>query len=408
MRPCDILHITPHLGGGVGASLLAILSSRSFCRGGFQHKVISLEENKTRKYCDAVIAAGIDVIEHPGFDRINEEIANSSIIQLEWWNHPLWFELLSRLDDIESRVILRPHINGLGFPVIPTGLCRCSDAIALTGRVVPKYMADAGFSEQIEWIPSVVELEKYAMIRTETRQRFVGGYCGTFDYGKMHPDYLSFLNRTIDLFDEFWFVGDWRSNPDFDQAVKKSRKFGSVIRCVDFVEDIHSIYEKLDCMLYLLNPYHYGTTENVLLESMSAGVVPIVMDNPIESSIVSHEKTGMVVQNEEELSAAIGRLRDDGPYRLEISRCASQHVRDQFKLQASGDAFNRLYSRLLTRPKTLRRFAGLFGREPHLWYEASLPDGGEATCRDNPMAKYIFLSPTKGSITHFQHYFGKF
>lgn len=408
MQQSDVLHITPHLGGGVGSSMLASLSLQAKEQDCFRHKVISLEKNKTRKFFDGITDSGIAIIENPDVNQIEKEIQQSEILQLEWWNHPQWFPLFSCLPEINTRIVLRPHINGLNYPIIPDVLSSLADAVALTGRVVPESMAERKLHIPIEWIPSVVDLSHYAIHRTGSGKKFVGGYCGTYDYGKLHPDYLSFLNKSIHLFDEFWFVGDWKDNTKFSRTIKRHPQFGAKIRCVEFAENILPIYEKLDCLLYLLNPYHYGTTENVLLEAMAAGVVPIVLNNPIESAIVKDGRNGLVICNEDDLARGVGQLRSNRPRLLALGRHASQDVQEQFKLDISVHAMNTLYEYLKKEPKSVKGFATLFGPDPKSWYEASLPKDTDAISNRDPYANYIHQSPTKGSQSHFQHYFGRF
>jgi glycosyltransferase involved in cell wall biosynthesis len=58
----------------------------------------------------------------------------------------------------------------------------------------------------------------------------------------------------------------------------------------------------------LLNPYHYGTAENILLEAISAGVVPIVLNNPAEMALVEDRKNGFIVSGVKDFSDLISKL----------------------------------------------------------------------------------------------------
>ncbi len=55
--------------------------------------------------------------------------------------------------------------------------------------------------------------------------------------------------------------------------------------------DPRAVLEMSGIFLYLLDPHHYGTAENALVEAMSLGVVPIVLANPCEQAIVTHGVT---------------------------------------------------------------------------------------------------------------------
>ena len=54
-----------------------------------------------------------------------------------------------------------------------------------------------------------------------------------------------------------------------------------------YTTDVASELRAINVMAYLLNPQHYGTAENALLEAMTMGIVPVVLDNPAERKLSS-------------------------------------------------------------------------------------------------------------------------
>lgn len=401
----NVLHITPHLGGGVGSSIHSFLCKQVARNGNYKHTVVSLEKSLTRSFCEGIRSKDIEVFESSAHPCIVDEFRRADIVQIEWWNHPLLFELFSQLPDLHSRILLRPHVNGHTFPAIPRPLVNMVDAVAMTGRAIPEYLAGAALTIPIQWIPSVADLSRFAIRRTHSKPGLTGGYCGTFDYCKMHPEYLVYLEKSLQYFDEFWFVGDWKSNDTFIKVVRDLPQFEEKIRLIDFTDNIKDIYKHLDCLLYLLNPCHYGTTENVLLEAMSAGVIPIVLDNPVEAAIVRHQRNGFIVDSADALVSVLEDLSADEDQQLAMARQASLDIQRQYSIGDSLEAMEKLYDQLMSAPKRKRSIAKVFGNDPKDWFEASLPEAG---LPQHPYAAHIFNSPTKGSKKHFQHYYGKF
>ncbi|NTW43934.1 MAG: glycosyltransferase family 4 protein, partial [Anaerolineaceae bacterium] len=82
-----------------------------------------------------------------------------------------------------------------------------------------------------------------------------------------------------------------------------------------------------------MNPRHYGTSENALLEAMTMGVVPVVIDNPTECSLVIEGKTGLIVKSPDEFAEAIVWLKNNPASRLQIGQQAATYVRENFPPQ---------------------------------------------------------------------------
>ena len=78
----------------------------------------------------------------------------------------------------------------------------------------------------------------------------------------------------------------------------------SRFRILGPVADPAPIFRNLHALAYPLSPRHYGTGENVLIEAMAFGAVPVVLANPAERAIVRHRETGLIVENAAEFSTA--------------------------------------------------------------------------------------------------------
>src|ERR1700741_1943962 len=105
-----ILHITPHLGGGVGKAhaALAALLPKDVAR-----TYLLLEEARDLRYAEKIAASGADVIVAERPDQAVELAAAADIVQFEFWNHPRLFECLARAAFPAMRSVFRSHISGL-------------------------------------------------------------------------------------------------------------------------------------------------------------------------------------------------------------------------------------------------------------------------------------------------------
>ena len=114
-----ILHITTHMGGGVGKILSGISCFSHKNPSPFSHRILLLEEPKNLEFfntcreCDVAIS----VAHHPS--DIRTEIEGADIVQLEWWHHPRMAEFLHTFPEIPVRLIIWSHISGCSYPYLP-------------------------------------------------------------------------------------------------------------------------------------------------------------------------------------------------------------------------------------------------------------------------------------------------
>ena len=82
-----ILHITAHMGGGVGRVLsrIATYSNNNSC---YRHKIILLERPEKINFIEECINNNVEVVVESDFNNIIDEALLVDIVQLEWWHHP--------------------------------------------------------------------------------------------------------------------------------------------------------------------------------------------------------------------------------------------------------------------------------------------------------------------------------
>ena len=124
-----IVHLTAHLGGGVGKAQAAM---RAVDPGSPDHMYLLLESARDRRFADAVAATGTMVIERPGRDELLAYLADADIVQVEFWTHPRLYEALARLPLPTGRYLFWSHISGLAPPLIAPGLTAAADVFVYT------------------------------------------------------------------------------------------------------------------------------------------------------------------------------------------------------------------------------------------------------------------------------------
>ena len=91
MKKYRVLHLTPHLGGGVGKALSSLLIEAIKSDSAFDHTLAILEAPEKNEWLTKVVDQGCAVHIEPELDSLKALIENADIVQLEWWNHPLIF-----------------------------------------------------------------------------------------------------------------------------------------------------------------------------------------------------------------------------------------------------------------------------------------------------------------------------
>jgi glycosyltransferase involved in cell wall biosynthesis len=106
-----------------------------------------------------------------------------------------------------------------------------------------------------------------------------------------------------------------------------------------------SALAEADIFFYPLRRDHYGTAENALVEAMSMGLAPVVLDNPAEMKIVAHRKSGLIAHTIDECVSCLRRLVQAPSLREELGAVAAREV--QIKSPArSANAFVELWAGL--------------------------------------------------------------
>ena len=126
-----ILHVTPHLGGGVGKAHAAISAALPDI---VEQSFVLLEPPRDRRFVDQIEAAGARVTVAGNLDQVAALARDADIVQFEFWNHPRLLECLARCDFPAMRSAFWSHISGLSSAAHSAGADRGGGTLRLHHR----------------------------------------------------------------------------------------------------------------------------------------------------------------------------------------------------------------------------------------------------------------------------------
>ena len=380
-----ILHITGHLGGGVGTVVLNYLTHKS--KDIFQrHSIISLDYLNTYA---ADLLSGLDMEYsdrcHSNIDYLNSKIQEADIVLLHWWNHPLITDLLVRNRLAGCRLVLWSHISGAPAPNNFTAkIFEYPDEFVFTSPlsyIDPEFVTLSDDQKvKVSTIWSTGGVERLADYLPDKHEGFNVGYVGNLDFTKLHPNFVD-ICRAVEISDiRFTVVG-----PLNDKLVNMVDAAGLAdrIRFTGFVSEDEKWAElrKFDLFGYPLAPHHYGTCDQTLQEAMAVGIVPIVLNNPMESYMVKHGMNGLVARSVAEYVNCLHTLYEDRQMRARLSQQARNYALTEYSLLRMASNWDSVFERLMRKEKKEKFWPGVSGDivlEPHHVFLESLGRYGGA------------------------------
>jgi glycosyltransferase involved in cell wall biosynthesis len=343
-----MLHISPHLGGGVGRFVTNVYGKDD----AFSHKFILLEPPENGDFLksnniDWVLLSRLE-------ERINKYIDTFDLIQLEFWNHPLLYDYLASNKSIEkARLLIYSHVNGLHSPnIITESLVKlCDTFIASTfASTHSKVISSAG--EKVSVVPEFGGCSRTSEVPRKKHQNFNIAYIGSADKIKLHSEYIAICKEVVGLIPNVKFIFCSQDDSSYLQTQAEQEGISSHFLFYKNLLDIGKVLETADVFGYPLNPRHFGTGEQALIEAMGASVPPVVLDNLPERYIVDDGVTGVIA------TSPLGYIKSmEFLYRNpEISRGMGKNAREQALNEMSeGKTLSRLhgvYRKVLQLEKT--------------------------------------------------------
>ena len=356
--PCSILNLLPHAGGGMGVVLRALLTAESKPGNSFMHSVAALEylNDATKNHLNSHGIPWSDCLAMgDSQERLSALIESADIVLLHWWNHPLLMRLL--FNGIPpSRLMIWSHVNGFYPPqsFFPE-LFELPDLFVFATKAslhapVVKSLPDE-LKQRVRIIRSCAGIPKGAENLSVKAGPFQVGYVGTVEPAKMHPDFLEICVAAG--IPAPCIVAGGPAHEELRIKAEKLKLAGN-FNIVGPVDDTKPIFSRLHAFAYPLNPKHYGTGEQVLIEAMAFGAVPVVLANLPEMSIVRHDETGLVAKNAEEFPAALRLLMENPLERERLAAGGHSFVIEECGIEHSIKAFHVLFNETLRLPKRPR------------------------------------------------------
>ena len=408
-----VLHLAAHAGGGVGKALSGLAVESAASCPEISHSFVFFEPQEKSQFLELITGCGCKVFVAPQLSDLKRLIEQADIVQLEFWNHPLTIQALCCNDLPAMRLLVWCHSSGLYNPVIPTGLFLAAECFLFTSpcsydsELVMNLPADvrnrlgvvssSGGFEGLPW-------------PTESPRELSMGYFGSLSFAKLHPRYVDFLaaDGTPDL--TVRLIGDLTNREILErQAVLAGRE--GIFEFRGYTANISTELKAINVMSYLLNPEHYGTTENALLEAMAMGIVPIVLDNPAERLIIEDHRTGLIVNTPSEFAAAVNWLSQNPLERHKIGMQAAETVRSKFAVSKMVSSLNDHYKQIRLRNKQDIVFSSIFGAEPADWFlscqgnQAYFSPTNALKPDTESFSSHALYEESKGTVFHFLKYF---
>jgi len=349
----SILHITPHLGGGVGYIILKWIKKENTCH---LHTVVSLDKNNNKDWIEVDNQCEYATIHDDCFARedfknfLDANIKQADIVLVHWWNHPLLYDVLMNFQWPPCRLLLWSHVNSLFPPyTIPERLFDFVDRFVFTSPVSyeckeVKNLSDEN-KEKLDVIWSAVEDEDFNNLERIPHTGFNVGYTGTVDFGKLNQNFIKLCSQ-VNIPDVRFVVtsGDSQQhliNEAIDAGIWE--KFAFLGR----VPSVARVLSKIDVYGYPLQSQNFSTCELALGEAMIAGCVPVVLANPTEKRIVKHMETGIIANTLEEYPRAIEYLYKNPDILVRISENAKIFAKSQYDINKTISSWNKTFEKAM-------------------------------------------------------------
>ena len=395
-----VIHITTHMGGGVGR-VLTNIARQSELMGAHHHEVLCLDylSPLAKKLADE---AGLSVKGEVDYEEICREVEKADIVQIDWWNNPLLYKFMCSVELPAARLIVYSHVSGYYPPFALTKeIIDFSDMFVASTphtchhRIIKNLPEDIR-RKKIRAVFVSGGISRVKGIIPKVHEGFNVGYIGTVDFYKMHPDFVN-MSASVDIPGaKFIVCGIGSEKLLKEQAVALNVE--DLFELRGFVEDIGPTLEILDVFGYPLCKEHYGTGEQALLEAMGAGIPPVVFSHGAEGYIVQNNMTGLLVDNEQEYINAIEYLYKNPNERIRLGGNAREYAENHFSVERTTAKFNEIYDQLMREPKHKRVFKKRLLPERNISVSSSLMGSDVFINSMGDSAEEFFISATSKNI----------
>ena len=287
-RNVSVVHITPHLGGGVGTSLTNFVNQSETL--GVSNQVFCLDWCEDLNEDVRIRLNMTEGVFWESRDPLNIGVINCDCLLIHYWNHPLLTVFLSEFSLPECKSIFWCHNSGIAEPhIIPKYLTEISEKILFTSQASARSPIFESMSKNLGnspiVVPTVRDLRAFMSIgrsRSISSSKLKLLYVGSVTTSKMHPDASVIFSELSKRGCQIRIVG----GPDHVQFAEEVKSLGGDVEVFGQVDNVIDFYRDSDLFLYPLRNDHYGTGEQVILEALASGLPVVAFDNPAEAAIL--------------------------------------------------------------------------------------------------------------------------
>ena len=309
----NILHITVHMGGGLGTVIGSWVKKDRVNH----HRIVCLDyvnEKAIRELIEFLL--------------LNQDtrkcIPEADIVVCHFYDHPMLYDFLSKPLP-RCRLVFWAHKNFL----ISEKYLTYPDLFLDTSPI-------QGHGRHI-W--STGDISRFLEIKPKAHEGF---NIGTVASPKMHPRFFEMceeINRRVPKA-RFTILGE-------NKFVCNKHTYKNVGK----IDDVSPYLAEMDCFFYPLRKNHFGTAEQVLGETLSAGIVPVTMDNAAERLIINHGENGMRAINEMEAIQYVKMLYDKPHFREILSKNARNTASKIYNIDTMIKQWDEVFEEMMKEPK---------------------------------------------------------
>lgn len=403
----NILHITSHMGGGVGHAIADLVTADEQN----YHSIVILQKPEKRQYIKKCEKYGIHIDEEPTIEYINHLLNYVDVVILHWWHHPVMCKFLHDFPSASVRLVLWSHISGCSYPALMYQFANKFAKIFFTSEYsfVNPYWSEEERKEIVDKSSIVYGLGKLTVMEQKIDYTIKGdtvkiGYVGTLAKSKIHPAFPSICKKIIDEIPnaEFYLLGDSESGEWIRKQVKELG-IANKLHFEGFVDNVNERLIQFDIFGYPLNAYHFGTTENSILEAMSVGLPVILLNQATEKYIIEQNEDGILADGIDDYVSSVARLVNNENLRKELGYNASRNVKIKFSFEKNLEYFQKLIKEISRLQPQKVEFSDFIGSNPFDWFLSAVQPKDKKYIKRHQLdvMQPIFLEKSKSSILHF-------
>ena len=400
-----ILNVAVHCGGGIGTTMKNFFDNDK----DNQHTMACLNPDDPRSE-EISIPVYYDL--RNNIPLLNNLIIENDIVLLYWYNNPLYYEWLINNPLPPCRFIIWSQANCLFLPyAIPSKLVDMCDRFIIDSHVTTEStdyeILTKKQKNKFDMIWSSADMTKFQNVKRVPHDTFNIGYAGTIDFSsKLHPDFIEMCSK-INIPNAKFIICS--SGPDIDKLKNQVKEKGIEDKFLftGRVDDLSVWFAQMDIFGYPLKPDHYGTCEQVLGEAMSAGVVPVVLNNPPERYIIDDDFNG-VITTYDEYALTIEALYHDKSSMARLSENAKKSAFNTYSVDTMIKKWNIEFVFEMLVPKIERKWfwSGSEIFKESLGIHKNIFEGNDRMRIVDAYRKFSqFNSESKGSIRQYAHVF---